>query len=121
MTRDGFYAGTMDEERKSEGLFVEQLIQVADISKEIDDMVGDKISMEDRNASRLQAIEKIKSKYAEMDAWKGLRIQVVSYYSGMKYSLYGYKRYDDIRLVLVPERAVGFFGGDYDNFTYPEV
>jgi hypothetical protein len=27
--------------------------------------------------------------------------------------------YGDIRLVLVPEVKVGFFGGEEDNFTYP--
>jgi len=46
-------------------------------------------------------------------------MQTVTYYSGGKYSLYGYKKYDDIRLVLIPELDLGFYGGDPDNFTYP--
>jgi hypothetical protein len=33
--------------------------------------------------------------------------------------LYGYKVYNDIRLVFVPELFVAKLGGDPDNFTYP--
>ena len=54
-----------------------------------------------------------------MSDWAGLRTQTITYFSGGKYSLYGYKRYDDIRLVFIPELDLGFYGGDPDNFTYP--
>ena len=49
----------------------------------------------------------------------GLRCDVVTLYSGALYHLYKYKTYDDIRLVMAPEFAIAFFGGDPDNFEYP--
>lgn len=117
--KQGFYAVALKDERKAEGLFVEQLIKAEDIT--------DWIKVKTRNAKnddeelqiRREAIQELEKMYKEKPEWKDLRIQIVSFYSGGKFSIYGYKRYDDIRLVWIPELDLGFFGGDPDNFTYP--
>lgn len=116
---DGFYAATLADERKAEGLFVEQLVQVADITDMVMAYTKNAESDSDRKALVDSALTKIQEKYSKMKDWEGLRTQVVTYYSGGKYSLYGYKKYGDIRLVMIPELALGYFGGDPDNFTYP--
>ncbi|MCE2788616.1 MAG: S46 family peptidase [Saprospiraceae bacterium] len=117
--KQGFYAPTLADERKAEGLFVEQMIQAEDITALIKKKTkGAKDSAEEL-ALRKTAFEEIEKMYKEKDGWQGLRTQIVTFYSGGKFSIYGYKRYSDIRLVWIPELDLGFFGGDPDNFTYP--
>ena len=115
----GFYATNLEDERRSEGLFVEQLVQVADITE----MVNSKTAGAGNDGHALElreaAIEAIKEEYSTKRDWKGLRLQAVTYYSGGKFSLYGYQKFDDIRLVWIPELDLGLYGGDPDNFTYP--
>lgn len=107
----GFYAATLEEERKAEGLYVDQLIRAQDITEEMKNL-QEAMSDEEARSS-------LEEKYKAMAEWKDLSLQIVTYYSGGKYSIYGYKRYNDIRLVLLPENDLGYFGGDPDNFTFP--
>ncbi len=116
---EGFYAKTLEGERKAEDLFVEQLIMVDDITEKVKDMVGNVENDADRATKTKKVLDELEQQYTDMDGWEGLRMQVVTYYSGGKYSMYGYKRFDDIRLVFLPEIDLGFYGGDPDNFTYP--
>jgi len=116
---EGFYAATLADERRAEDLFVEQLIMVKDITDEVKSKIGVIENNADRNSKTQKALDEIVAQYENEQYWKGLRLQPVTYYSGGKFSLYGYKKYDDIRLVLLPEIQIGFYGGDPDNFTYP--
>ena len=113
---DGFYAATLADERKVDGLFVDQLVLIKDITDEIQKEMDKGISNDDK-ISREQDIKKEIKEREEKNT--GLKIDITSLYNGGRYSLYGYKRYEDVRLVFIPESQLGFFGGDYDNFTYP--
>ncbi|HUR30446.1 MAG TPA: S46 family peptidase, partial [Saprospiraceae bacterium] len=117
--KQGFYAATYADERRNTELFVEQLIKVADVTDKIKNLVASAKTDEEKLAKQQEAFSTVQKEYGNNPDWKNLRMQVVTYYSGGKYSLYGYKRYDDVRLVFIPEQEVAFFGGDPDNFTYP--
>ena len=117
--KNGFYAEALSDERRVPDLFVEQLIKVADITDQV--LAKTKTAENDMQAAEIaqKTLEEIKQSYSQRKDWMNLRLQTVSFYSGGKYSLYGYKKYEDIRLVLIPENDLGFYGGDPDNFTYP--
>lgn len=115
--RDGFFAKSLEEERMVPNLKVEQLIIVKDITNEIQSAMDDGKTDADKIAIRDKEIEEIKKE--NLQAHPELTFKVISLYNGGKYSLYGYKVYNDIRLVFVPELFVAKLGGDPDNFTYP--
>lgn len=115
---DGFYAASQDEERPVEDLYVDQLIEIEDITADVYNIGAD---VDDPVAARQRRADQIESR---MDgAAKGrdslLTVEVVELYNGGQYSAYTFRRHEDIRLVFAPELAVGAFGGDPDNFTYP--
>jgi hypothetical protein len=115
--RDGFYASDISKERRVPNLKVEQLLFIKDISDEIHSEMNKGKTDSEKIELREKKIEEIKTKYSQENPV--LVFKVISLYNGGKYSLYGYKVYDDIRLVFVPELSVAKLGGDYDNFTYP--
>ncbi|MBR9978756.1 MAG: S46 family peptidase, partial [Bacteroidetes bacterium] len=113
---NGFFAETLEDERKIPDLYFEQLISISDVSAEIHNAMDAAANDEERLQVRDAKIEEIKTNAEEET---GYRAQVVSLYNGGRYSLYLYRRFDDVRLVLAPELQIAHFGGDYDNFTYP--
>ncbi len=121
----GFFAKTAAEERKVDGLFVDQLVKIEDITKRVQESMAGTggVAQAQTDEAKLQAREQIfstiKQEYGAKEGWKGLELQTITFYNGGRYALYGFKRYTDVRLVFMPELQLGFFGGDYDNFTYP--
>lgn len=116
--KNGFIALNREDERPINGVFFEQLIKCLDVTSMVKNYTQD-ASDEDAESMRSAALDSVRNYFRKMDDWQGLRIQIVSFYSGLKYSVYGYKRFDNVKLVAIPESDVAFFGGDPDNFTYP--
>jgi len=116
LRRDGFYAATQADELKCPDAEVNVLTSYEDVTQRVQGAVkagaSDKEAGDARRA-QIAAIEK------ESTDKTGLRSEVVKIYNGGEYWLYRFKKYTDVRLVFAPEEQVAFFGGDYDNFTYP--
>jgi hypothetical protein len=114
--RDGFYARTQAEEVPIPGMTVQILESTQDMTARVAGAV-------EPGASPAQAKEQMDAEIAVIEAecekTTGLRGNVVSLYGGARHVLYRYKQYQDVRLVFAPELQAAFFGGDYDNFTYP--
>jgi hypothetical protein len=118
----GFYAATLDEERKSPVTYVDQLILIEDVTKEIQDAFDSGATDSAKTANRAAKMSEIQRRYSQKfkeTSKDSMIFNVVTFYNGGRYSVYGYKRYTDIRLVYAPEEEIAFYGGDPDNFTYP--
>lgn len=118
---EGFYATGLAEERSVEDFYADQLIDIVDVSAEVQAALEDVTGDQQREAAREQVdeaiTERLAAEYGGEDA--GIQVEVISLWNGAKMSAYVFKRYDNIRLVMAPELQMGFFGGDPDNFTYP--
>lgn len=115
----GFFAKTFAEERKVPNLYVDQLLKVEDVTTRVKATMAVGKSEAEQLQLREREFATIKQEYGNQAEWKGLELQTITFYNGGRYALYGFKRYNDVRLVLMPELQLGFFGGDPDNFTYP--
>lgn len=114
--RDGYYAKTMEEEIKVSRLFVDQLVKIVDVTEEVLAAFKSGSTDEEKIKNRSAKISEIEKKNSDVT---GLVCKVVELYKGGKYSLYLYKRYNDIRLVMSPDFQIAATGWDWDNFTYP--
>lgn len=114
LMEEGFYAKTFAEERPCPNMYVDQLVEIRDVTEEI--LKNLPIDPAAREKARQEAIATLTKR--EKSA-TGLQPEVVSLYQGAHYHLYLYKRYIDVRLVMAPETSIAFFGGDEDNFAYP--
>ena len=112
---DGFVAKTEAEERKCPAFELDQLVEIRDVTAEIQGVTAGKTGDAANKALHAKEAELQQS----CGSGPSVRCDVVSLYHGGVYDLYRYKRYTDVRLVFAPEFGVAQFGGDPDNFNFP--
>jgi hypothetical protein len=111
----GFVSAKLEDEKKCAMTYADQLVGMEDVTAKVRAAVTAKATAQ-QVEQRDKAIGELQ---ASCQKETGLVCQVVTFYQGGKYSLYRYKRYNDVRLVMAPEEGISFYGGDPDNFTYP--
>lgn len=112
----GFWAKNLDEELPNNNLYIEFIVRIEDVTKQVLEGVTDDMSeraKQSKRGSNSTAIEKA----AQKEAWQDTKIK--SFYKGNQYFLFVTERYDDIRLVGAPPSSIGKFGSDTDNWVWP--
>jgi hypothetical protein len=111
----GYGAITAAQERRCPDMWADRLESIQDVTQRVNAAVTSP-SADVAAGQRVTIIDQIQKECA---AQTKLNCQVVSLYQGGIYSLYRYRRFNDLRLVFAPEEMMADFGGDPDNFTYP--
>ncbi|HUT85440.1 MAG TPA: S46 family peptidase, partial [Elusimicrobiales bacterium] len=114
--KNGFYAKTLKDELKCKDTEADVLVDIEDVTKRVLGAVAKKASEKEKGKQISAEISRIEKESSEKT---GLKSRVIKFYQGGLYHLYKFKTYSDVRLVMAPEMAMGHFGGDYDNYTYP--
>jgi hypothetical protein len=114
---NGFYAGRKEDERVCEGLFLDQLQAITDVTDSVTAGIATNTPPGVAAERRAAAIKRLETACGA--ATPNAACQVVTMYRGGQYKLYRFRRFTDVRLVFAVESQTGFFGGDPDNFTYP--
>lgn len=113
---DGFYAPKYGDELKTtkkcritksfEDVSDRVLAGVAELESALD--------KKDKIRQNIKALEK-----SESEANPEMEIEISEMFTGKYYTLFRYKVLDDVRLVYIPPKAIGKFGGESDNWVWP--
>lgn len=114
LSETGFAAADRSGELRCPGL----QISVLEGTEEVTDRVRGATEGLDEVAAREARTDLLASLRAECES-DGDVCAAVDLHQGAETHLYRTRRHDDVRLVFTPERAVGAFGGDLDNFEFP--
>ena len=111
----GFYAKAPKDELRCSKVEANQLLEIKDVTAEVSKATA---GLSGKGFAAAQKAEKAKLEKACQTA-PDLRCDVVTLYHGGRHHLYRYRRFQDVRLVFVPEFQMAAFGGDPDNFNFP--
>ncbi|MCJ7628064.1 MAG: S46 family peptidase, partial [Longimicrobiales bacterium] len=121
LVANGFYAASLEEERPIEDYYADQLIEIRDVTDRVfaalEGVTDVEARVDRREGVSEEIIDEITEEFGGEEA--GYTVEMVELYAGGRYSVYIFKRYTDLRMVMSPELQVAYFGGDWDNFTFP--
>lgn len=115
--QNGFWATDKKQELPSEGLKVQFVREIKDVTSQVLDQTTLDMPTDERDSiigSRISAIVK---EYTNTD--ENMRAVVQSMFGGNQYLLFVYEVFGDVRLVGTPPQSIGKYGGDTDNWMWP--
>lgn len=114
--KDGFWAGSQEEELACPGLTASFIVRIADVTSAVLAGVDDQT---DPKARQKWITTRSASIVDSVAVGAGISAEVKPFYYGNQYILIIKKTYSDVRLVGAPPSSIGKFGGDTDNWVWP--
>lgn len=115
---NGFWAKSLEEEIPIPGKTISMLYKVEDITKRVKKDIEEAIKAGKDNSFMMRRI--VGNIEREKNKESGYETSVASTYGGNSYYLFYYTIYKDVRLVGVPPLSIGAYGGETDNWVWPQ-
>jgi hypothetical protein len=113
---NGFWARSYEEELPNPEKSVTFLVRMEDVSDQVNAVLNDKMTEEERELTIKKISEKIEKEAIGTSHYEA---KVRSFFSGNNFYLFVLETFKDVRLVGAPPSAIGKFGGDTDNWMWP--
>jgi len=114
---NGFLAKSMEEEIPAKGYTCRITVSYEDVSEEVLTAANNADDISGRTDAISDKVKEIVEREEEADST--ISAEVSEMFVGQSYVLFRYKVIKDVRLVYVPPRAIGEFGGESDNWVWP--
>ena len=114
---NGFLANHREEEIPAKGLTCRITDSYEDVSAEVLEAANTAEDISERTTAISKKIKEIVKREEEKDST--ITATVSEMFVGEQYILFRYKMINDVRLVYVPPRTIGEFGGESDNWVWP--
>ena len=117
---DGYFAMRRDQELPVNGLsvtFLQEMRDVTDIVAKAGEKAQKKGKTEQAEKDRTDKMRELEAE--AMKANPHCSARVTGFYNENVWYLIVYKTYNDVRFVGAPPAAIGKFGGEADNWTWP--
>ena len=114
---NGFVARERGQEIEAKGL----TCRITDSYEDVSSRVLGAVANENDPSNRIRIInEQMKSIAEEAEKEdSSIKAEVSEMFIGKSYVLFRYKTIQDVRLVYIPQRSIGEFGGETDNWVWP--
>lgn len=114
--KDGYWAKSFEEELPAEGLFVQFIVRMEDVTDKILMGVTDAMTETERQSAIGKNIDAHKK---TVTIEKTQDILIRPFYDGNQYIMFITESFKDIRFVGAPPSAVGKYGDETDNWVWP--
>lgn len=114
---NGFLAENHEKELPAKGLTCRITDSYEDVSAEVLEAANKEEDISKRTTAISKKIKEIIEREEKLDTT--ITADVSEMFVGEQYVLFRYKMINDVRLVYVPPRTIGEFGGESDNWIWP--
>jgi hypothetical protein len=114
---NGYLAHSRAEELPAKGYTVQLTQEIKDVTSDVLGGVGEALPAVERNnaiQAKVRALEAAGAHEAD-----GTSVRILPLNEGLSYYRFTYFTLHDVRIVYAPPKAIGYFGGDPDNFEWP--